>query len=57
MDIKEFFSSDNKKHWIDKMKDCDWGAGQWLADQATLQAEPHDLAVVRLRAVAHNVKR
>ena len=28
MDIKEFFSSDNKKHWIDKMKDCDWGAGQ-----------------------------
>lgn len=35
MDIKEFFSSDNKKHWIDKMKDCDWGAGQWLADLLT----------------------
>ena len=35
MDIKEYFSTDNKAHWIDKMKECDWGAGQWLAELLT----------------------
>ena len=32
MIIQEFFSSDNKDHWIKEMKNCDWGAGQWLGE-------------------------
>jgi len=32
MEIKEFFSSDNKENWIVQMKNCDWGPGQWLGD-------------------------
>lgn len=35
MNIKEFFSSKNKAHWITKMKECDWEAGQWLAELLT----------------------
>ena len=30
MIIQEFFSSENKEHWISEMKQCDWGAGKWL---------------------------
>ena len=25
MDIKEFYFTDNKAHWIEQMKKCDWG--------------------------------
>lgn len=32
MEIREFFSSDNKDNWITQMKNCDWGAGQWLGE-------------------------
>jgi len=32
MEIKEFFSSDKKEHWIKEMKDCDWDPGKWLGD-------------------------
>lgn len=32
MTILEFFSSDNKEHWIGEMQKCDWGAGQWLGE-------------------------
>lgn len=32
MEIREFFSSDNKGNWIAQMKNCDWGAGRWLGD-------------------------
>ncbi len=32
MNIQEFFSSDKKTYWLEKMKACDWGAGQWLAE-------------------------
>lgn len=32
MNIEEFFSSGNQAHWIEKMRECDWGAGQWLAE-------------------------
>lgn len=35
MKIKEFFSSDHQDFWIDKIKECDWGAGQWLAELLT----------------------
>ena len=30
MKIIEYFTSENKKHWLDEMKICDWGAGQYL---------------------------
>ena len=30
MKIIEYFTSENKKHWLDEMKKCDWGAGQYL---------------------------
>ena len=30
MEIIEFFSTDNKEYWLSKMKECDWGAGQYL---------------------------
>ena len=32
MIVQEFFSSDNKEHWIREIKKCDWGAGKWLAE-------------------------
>ena len=32
MRIVEFFSSDEKEHWIEKMSNCDWGAGKWLSE-------------------------
>lgn len=32
MEIKEYFSSEQKENWIAQMKDCDWGPGKWLAD-------------------------
>jgi len=31
MKIVEFFSCDNKEHWIFEMEKCDWGAGKWLS--------------------------
>ena len=30
MEIIEFFSTDNKEYWLSKIKECDWGAGQYL---------------------------
>ena len=30
MEIIEFFTTDNKEYWLSKMKECDWGAGQYL---------------------------
>lgn len=42
MNIREFFTSDNKEHWISEIKKCDWGAGQWLAELL----EQHKLAEV-----------
>ena len=30
MEIKEFFSTENKEHWLSKIKESDWGAGQYL---------------------------
>ncbi len=30
MKIIEFFSTDNKEYWLSKIKECDWGAGQYL---------------------------
>ncbi|MBQ8319217.1 MAG: GNAT family N-acetyltransferase [Lachnospiraceae bacterium] len=30
MEIIEFFSTDNKEYWLSKLKECDWGAGQYL---------------------------
>ena len=30
MDIIEYFSTDNKEHWLSKIKESDWGAGQFL---------------------------
>lgn len=30
MNIIEYFSTDNKEYWLSKIKESDWGAGQWL---------------------------
>lgn len=30
MEIIEYFSTDNKEHWLSKIKESDWGAGQYL---------------------------
>ena len=30
MEIIEFFATDNKEYWLSKLKECDWGAGQYL---------------------------
>ncbi|MBE5939676.1 MAG: GNAT family N-acetyltransferase [Lachnospiraceae bacterium] len=30
MEIIEYFSADNKEHWLSKIKESDWGAGQYL---------------------------
>ena len=30
MDVIEFFSSDNQKHWLGEIQKSDWGAGTYL---------------------------
>lgn len=30
MKVIEYFTSDNKQHWLDQIKKSDWGAGQFL---------------------------
>ncbi|NLG04274.1 MAG: GNAT family N-acetyltransferase [Clostridia bacterium] len=30
MNIIEYFRTDNKEYWLSKIKECDWGAGQFL---------------------------
>ena len=30
MNITEYFSTDNKEYWLSKIKESDWGAGQFL---------------------------
>ena len=30
MNIIEYFSTENKEYWLSKMKESDWGAGQYL---------------------------
>lgn len=30
MNIIEYFSTDNKEYWLSKIKESDWGAGQYL---------------------------
>ena len=30
MKIVEFFTSNNKEHWLSEIEKCDWGAGQYL---------------------------
>lgn len=30
MEIIEYFNTDNKEYWLSKIKECDWGAGQYL---------------------------
>ena len=30
MNIIEYFSTENKEYWLSKIKESDWGAGQWL---------------------------
>ena len=30
MKIIEYFSADNKEYWLSKIKESDWGAGQYL---------------------------
>lgn len=32
MKMQEFFSSDNKEHWIEEMSKCDWDPGKWLSE-------------------------
>lgn len=32
MNIIEYFSTDNKEYWLLKIKESDWGAGQFLYD-------------------------
>lgn len=30
MEVKEFYSIDDKEHWLNEIKKSDWGAGQYL---------------------------
>ena len=30
MQIIDFYKSEDKRHWLNKIKKCDWGAGQYL---------------------------
>jgi len=30
VNIIEYFRTDNKEYWLSKIKECDWGAGQFL---------------------------
>ena len=30
VNIIEYFSTDNKEYWLSKIKESDWGAGQFL---------------------------
>ncbi|MBE5780450.1 MAG: GNAT family N-acetyltransferase [Clostridiales bacterium] len=30
MEILEYFGTENKEYWLDKMKESDWGAGRYL---------------------------
>ena len=30
MRVIEYFTTENKEHWLNEMKKCDWGAGQYL---------------------------
>ena len=32
MEIIEFYSTEDKAHWLSKIKECDWDAGQYLHD-------------------------
>ncbi len=32
MKIIEYFGADNKEYWLSKIKESDWGAGQYLHD-------------------------
>ena len=31
MNFLEFYSCDNKEHWLKKIEECDWDAGKYLA--------------------------
>ncbi len=31
MEFLEYFSTENKNHWLEKISQCDWDAGQYLA--------------------------
>ena len=31
MEFLEYFSSENKEHWLQKIEECDWDAGKYLA--------------------------
>lgn len=30
MEVKEFYSSEEKEYWLEQMKKSDWGAGQYI---------------------------
>ena len=30
MEVIEYFSTENKEYWLSKIKESDWGAGQYL---------------------------
>lgn len=32
MDIVNYFTTDNKEYWLAKIRNCDWGAGQYLCE-------------------------
>ena len=32
MEIIEYFSTDDKAHWLNEVEKCDWAAGQYLHD-------------------------
>lgn len=32
MEIIEYFSTENREHWLSKIKESDWGAGRYLYD-------------------------
>ena len=35
MEIIEYFSCDNKTHWLDELEKCNWPAGKFLSSLIT----------------------
>ena len=33
MELREYFSADKKDYWLEKIKECDWSAGQFLYER------------------------
>ncbi|MGN0165359.1 MAG: GNAT family N-acetyltransferase [Lachnospiraceae bacterium] len=51
MRVIEYFTTENKEHWLNEIKKCDWGAGQYLyqlLSENSLKQKIGDTALVLL---------